>query len=170
MSRSVIPVIGLSLVLFAVSPSSAVAANVPQEMTAAEFLIGTWNCRHTFGDDGGIYTTTYEKALDGMWLRQQYDFAATRTEPAMQGEYFIGYDERVGRWIRIGAMSDALYFAMVGTRTGDVWSWGYVLPGKTASGAVLYTKKSDTEYVVDGPTYPRNGTPITEHHWCTKAR
>lgn len=168
MTRSLHLILNICVLALVASPCGAVASNVPQEMTAADFLVGTWNCKHTFGDDGGTYTTTYEKAYGGTWLRQQYDFAPTRTEPAVQAEYFIGYDERVGRWVRFGAMSDALYFAMVGTRTGDVWSWGYVLPGKTADGAVLYTKKSDTEYAVDGPTYPLNGKTITEHHQCTK--
>ena len=31
-----------------------------------------------------------------------------------------------------------------------------------------FTKKSDSEYVVDGPTYPENGVRVTEHHVCRK--
>jgi len=37
-----------------------------------------------------------------------------------------------------------------------------VLPGR--SGGAVWTKKSDTEYTVDGPSYPANGKMVTEHH------
>ena len=61
-----------------------------------------------------------------------------------------------------------MYFAMTAKRNGDVWSWSYVLPGSSATAAV-YTRRSDTEFTVDGPTYPENGRPVTEHHRCLKA-
>jgi len=139
------------------------------ELDTSNYLVGTWNCAHTFGDDSGTYTTTYEKVFGGVWLKQTYSFAATRTEPAMQAEYFVGYDGNAKQWVRFGIMSDAMYFAMVGKRNDNTWSWGYVLPVQTKSGAVIYTKQSDTHYTIDGPTYPRNGVVITEHHDCTKA-
>jgi hypothetical protein len=59
------------------------------------------------------------------------------------------------------------------TETGDGWAWKYVSFFKTQKpetpGAdATFTKKSDTEYAVDGPTYPENGTLVTEHHVCKK--
>jgi hypothetical protein len=38
-------------------------------------------------------------------------------------------------------------------------------PGSDAT----FTKKSDAEYAVDGPSYEQNGVPVTEHHVCKKA-
>lgn len=40
-------------------------------------------------------------------------------------------------------------------------------PETPGSDATL-TRRSDTEYAVDGPTYPENGTLVTEHHVCKK--
>ena len=37
-------------------------------------------------------------------------------------------------------------------------------PGSDAT----FTKKSDSEYAVDGPSYEQNGTRVTEHHVCRK--
>src|SRR4029077_19491397 len=65
--------------------------------------------------------------------------------------------------------SDAAQFlvgGMVGKHVHNVWSWSYVLPGR--SGGAVWTKKSDTEYTVDGPSYPANGKMVTEHHTCRK--
>jgi hypothetical protein len=60
------------------------------------------------------------------------------------------------------------------TETGNSgWSWKYVSffprqkpesPGSDAT----FTKNSDAEYVVDGPSYEQNGVPVTEHHVCKK--
>ena len=47
-----------------------------------------------------------------------------------------------------------------------VGKWSYILPGRT--GSAVWTKKGDTEYTVDGPTYPSNGKMVTEHHDCRK--
>jgi len=151
--------------------SAALAANNPpaESLRAADFLLGTWTCTHQEGDITGTYTTHYEKALSDAWIKETYDFAATSAEPAMQGEWFIGYDPRVNEWIRFGAMSDGLYFAMVGTHANDTWSWTYALPGKANPGKTVYTKLSPTQYTIVGPSYPINGTMVTEHHVCNKS-
>jgi hypothetical protein len=53
------------------------------------------------------------------------------------------------------------------------WSYKYAsffprqLP-ETPESDATFTRKSDTEYVVDGPSYPDNGTQVTEHHVCKK--
>ena len=146
------------------------ASSTADEMNAARFFVGTWNCSHS-EDSGqaGTYRTTYASVLGDRWLKQTYDFPATTTDPALQGEWFTGFDARTQRWVRFGAMSDGLYFAMLGTRTGDAWSWSYVLPSKSEQGATTYTKTSDASYTVVGPTYPVNGKMITEHHICNRA-
>ena len=84
----------------------------------------------------------------------------------LHAEYFLGYDVRVDRWVRFGAHSNAQYYGMVGKRADNVWSWSYVLPGP--SGSAVWTKQSDVEYTIDGPSYPKNGTLVTEHHRCRK--
>jgi hypothetical protein len=139
-----------------------------QEMQHAQFFVGTWSCAHTVGDFSGTYKTTITYALDNRWLKQTYEFPATSAGAApVSAEYFIGYDPRNARWIRLGAMSDGLYFAMVAKRSGNTWSWTYVLPGQ--GGSAVYTEKSDSLYTVDGPTYSQNGKPVTEHHTCRKS-
>lgn len=136
-------------------------------MQAAQFLVGTWSCHHS--EDSateGSYTTTYSNALGGHWLKQTWNFPASAGYAGMQGDWFFGYDARNKRWVRFGAMSDGMYFAMTGQLANNAWSWRYALPGTNAS-AVL-TKKSDTEYTVDGPSYTVDGKPVTEHHDCRK--
>jgi hypothetical protein len=167
MKRSATGLMVVTTMLLAVPSPARAQATVQQEMQFAQFLVGTWNCAHTVGDFSGTYTTTVASALGNRWLRQTYDFPATSEGAAVRSEYFIGYDPRGQRWLRLGAMSDGMYFAMVAKRTGDTWSWGYVLPGTT--GNAVYTKKSDTEFTVDGPSYPSNGKTVTEHHTCRKA-
>lgn len=154
--------------LLAASSYAHVHPTARQEMQSAQFLVGTWSCSHTVGDFSGTYTTAFAKALGNFWLKQTYDFpAAGERAGAVHAEYFIGYDARSQRWVRFGAMSTGQYFAMVGKRGDNVWSWNYVLPGQ--SGSAVYTKKSDSDYTVDGPSYTENGTPVTEHHTCRKS-
>ena len=89
-----------------------------------------------------------------------------REDAAVHADYFLGYDVRVDRWVRFGAHSNAQYYGMLGTRADNVWSWSYVLPGPAAR--AVWTKQSDTEYTVDGPSYSANGKRVTEHHGCRK--
>jgi hypothetical protein len=158
----------LATLLLAAVASARGRSTAQQELESAEFLVGTWHCSHTVGDFAGTYTTTVAKTLGNLWLKQTYDFPATGERAgAMQGEYFIGYDARSQRWVRFGAMSTGQYFAMLGKRADNVWSWNYVLPGQ--SGSAVYTKKSGAEYTVDGPSYPENGKLVSEHHICRKS-
>ena len=149
--------------------SGASAAPTAQEaMSSVRFLVGTWRCAHTVGDVSGTYAETFANAMDGRWLKQTYEFPATSTEPAVQAEYFIEYDPRVPRWVRFGAHSNGQYYGMYSSSAGETsWVWNYVLPGP--NGAATWTKRSITEYTIDGPSYPLNGTLVTEHHRCTKA-
>jgi hypothetical protein len=94
-------------------------------------------------------------------------FPVTGEGGAARAEYFIGYDARRDGWVRFGAMTTGQYFAMLGKRVDNVWSWNYVLPGLFGSAA--YTKTSHAEFTVDGPSHPENGKPVTEHHVCRKS-
>jgi hypothetical protein len=139
-----------------------------EEMQYAQFFVGSWSCAHTVGEFSGTYKTTITNSLDNRWLKETYEFPATSDGSApVRAEYFIGYDPRNARWIRFGAMSDGLYFAMTAKRSGNTWPWTYVLPGQ--AGSAVYTGKSDSLYTVDGPTYNQNGKPVTEHHICRKS-
>ncbi len=167
MNRTYVTLVGIAAV-FATAPVSAqTRANDKDEMQFAQFFVGKWDCKHTVGDFSGTYTTTYTSAMRGAWIEQVYDFPATKSEPLVHAEYFLSYDGRLPQWVRFGAHSNAQYYGMVGERFGNIWSWNYVLPGR--SGSVVWTKKSDTEYTVDGPSYPQAGKIVTEHHTCTKA-
>jgi hypothetical protein len=164
-------IIGFIIAGLGVVMSQATAAtSTADEMSNAKFFLGTWTCSHT-EDSGpaGTYKTTYANALGNRWLEQTYDFPATATDPAVQGDWFFGYDPRVGRWVRFGAMSDGLYFAMVGARNGDTWSYSYTLPKQSDTVATTYTKTSDAQYRVDGPSYVVNGKMLTEHHLCVRS-
>jgi hypothetical protein len=138
---------------------------VNEESRAAEFLVGTWQCADTVGEQAGSYNLTVTKALNGRWLRENYQWQATPGAQALSGEYFLSFDPRVKKWIRIGAMNDGMYFSMVGVRLGNDWTFGYALPGP---GTTVYSRRSDTEYTVLGPTYRENGKLVTEHHGCHK--
>lgn len=169
MKPIVVLVIALTVILSNASRLTA-TADASSEMSAAQFLVGKWSCSHTAdSEQAGMYTTTYASVLGDRWLKQTFDFPATATDPALQGEWYMGYDGKRQRWVRFGAMSDSMYFAMLGSRDGDRWTWSYVLPGRSEAAATIYTKTSDLQYTVDGPTYPVNGKLITEHHVCNKA-
>jgi hypothetical protein len=140
-------------------------------MQSARYLVGSWTCTHAIDTTPqGTSTMTFAPALEGRWLKQNWDFPAAGTSPAVRSEYLLGYDPRVSRWVRFGAHSNGMYFGMVTTSATDrAWAWRYVLPGNGTKPETIWTKKSDTEFTIDGPTYPVNGTPVTEHHGCTKS-
>ena len=158
--------VAFAVVLIAAPTSAQTLPTAQHEIQSAQFLIGKWSCAHTVGDFSGTYTTTYASTLGSAWLEQTYDFPGTKEDAAVHADYFLGYDVRVDRWVRFGAHSNAQYYGMLGTRADNVWSWSYVLPG--LSGRAVWTKKSDAEYTVDGPSYPANGKRVTEHHSCRK--
>jgi hypothetical protein len=169
MRQSTVLLIAILFVLAAGTVPVGASATPSTEMATAQFLVGKWSCLHTTdSEQAGMYTTTYASVLGDRWLKQTFDFPATTTDPALQGEWILGYDVKRQRWVRFGAMSDGLYFAMFGSRSGDTWSWSYVLPGQSEEVATTYTKTSDSQYKVDGPSYPVNGRMITEHHLCNK--
>ena len=163
-----------SIVLAAIATALVASASAQTRPTgtdklqSAAFLVGTWNCKHTVGDFSGTYITTYASTLGDRWLKQTYDFPATGEDAQpVHAEYFLGYDVRVDRWVRFGAHNNAQYYGMFGKRADNVWSWSYVLPG--TSGSAVWTRQSDVEYTVDGPSYPQNGKVVTEHHACRKS-
>jgi hypothetical protein len=163
--------------LLAASTAAHAAPTARQKIASAQYLVGTWNCAHTVGAFSGTYKTTYTNVLGNLWLRQISDFPPKQingSAPAVQAEFIMGYDEGRQAWVRFGALSNGDYFAIRLTDAGDgVWSYKYIsfsssrkpeTPGSDAT----FTKKSDTEYVVDGPSYEENGTPVREHHVCKK--
>jgi hypothetical protein len=139
------------------------------------FLLGRWHCAFTVGRDGGVYETTWTRILDGLWLKQTYDQARQPNAFPFKAEYVVGYDQLRKQWIRFGAMTTGQYFAirMVDTGAGG-WRWKYAsffprrkpaAPGFDAR----FTRKTDTLYTIDGPTYPNeSGDLVTEHHVCRK--
>lgn len=165
----------LAAALFA-AQVTAQAASPADELRSRQYLLGTWNCSYTVGKEGGSYTTTWTTALEGRWLKQTYDQPARRGEPGFKAEYLIGYDEQSQGWVRFGAMTTGQYFAirMRDSAPGG-WTWNYVnffrpVRPSTSTPDATFTKKSDTEYAVDGPTYKENsaGPAVTEHHICKK--
>jgi hypothetical protein len=165
------------VVLLAASSAAHAAPTAQQKIASMQYLVGTWSCAHTVGTFSGTYSTTYTKALGDLWLKQTYDFPPRQmgeNAQAAQAEYFMGYDERRQAWVRFGVMSTGQYFAIRMTESGDGgWSWKYVSFFKTEKPEspdvdATFTKKSEREYEVDGPSYPENGTIVREHHLCKK--
>ncbi len=162
----------LATAIAALLASSADAAPPADKMASVRYLVGTWKCHHTVGAFAGDYATTYASVLGDRWLKQTYQFPADDRQGAKQAECFIGYSGK-NAWVRFFAMSTGEYFANRMIETGDGWSWKYISffntqkpepPGVDAT----FTKKSDSEYEVDGPSYPENGTVVREHHVCKK--
>jgi len=153
------------------------AESAPNKMGSVEYLVGTWSCAHAVGNFSGTYKTSYAKTLGGAWLRQTYEFPPKQfgsNEEPVKAEFLIGYDDRRQAWIRFGAISNGQYFAIRMTDTPDGgWSYKYVSlfnrqQPETADSDATFTKKSDSEYTVEGPSYPENGVRVTEHHVCRK--
>ena len=151
-------------------------ATAREKMASVAYLVGTWSCDHTVGTFAGKYKTTYTRVLGGVWLKQTYDFPPGQfgdgAGPAVTGEALIGFDEDWGQWVRFFATSHREYFPIRMKETGNGWAYRYVSffgsKPETAQADATFTKKSDTEYMIEGPTYPENGTQVTEHHSCHK--
>ena len=164
--------IAITAMLLGAAMYANAAPSAREKMASVEYLVGTWSCEHTVGTFSGKYTTTYAKAMGDLWLRQTYDFPARQfAEGPVQAEFLVGYDERRQAWIRFGGISNGQYFAIRMTDSPDGWAWKYVSFFKretpeTADPDATFVKKSTSEYVIDGPSYPENG--VTEHHHCTK--
>lgn len=152
-------------------------ATAKQKIDSVNYLVGTWQCQHTVGDFKGKYKTTFSKTLGGLWLKQTYDFPpgqAGEKTSAQTAEALMGYSDDKKAWVRFFANSLGQYFAIRMTETDTGWSWKYVsffatrlIPLDASPDATL-TKKSNREFVIDGPTYPKDGTQVTEHHVCEK--
>jgi hypothetical protein len=167
MSRNRVQLAAVAALSLSVFPPTHAAPSVNEAMQSVQYLVGTWNCAHTVGNFSGTYVMSYTKSIGDRWLKQTWDFPATATEPAVHSEYFLGFDPRFPAWVRFGAHTNGQYYAMRTTSVGsDRWSWQYILPGP--SGSATWTKRSDTEYAVDGPEYPQDGKLVTEHHVCKK--
>jgi hypothetical protein len=160
----------LAALLTAAAPPSAAAQPQP---SMADYLVGTWQCAHTVGTFSGTYKTTYAKVLAGKWLQQTYEFPAQKDGPASTAVALMGFDDQRQTWVRFFASSNGQYFPIRMTDTGTGWAWKYSTffvrtkpetPGPDAT----ITRKSDTEYEIQGPTYPQNGVQVTEHHVCRR--
>ncbi|HMK23681.1 MAG TPA: hypothetical protein VK466_15225 [Terriglobales bacterium] len=179
MKRSVVETsVGLALVVAVLLCSEATPAPVPEgKIASAEYLVGTWDCAHTVGTFSGTYKTTYTKVLADQWLKQTYDFPPTvsggRSEPTITAEALMGYDESRQAWVRFFANSLGQYFAIRMTPTDSGWTWKYVsyfprTKPETSAPDAVFTRNSQREYVIEGPTYPLDGVQVTEHHTCRK--
>jgi hypothetical protein len=157
------------------APQQGAAAT--REMASVNYLIGRWSCAHTVGTFSGTYTTTYSKVLGDLWLRETWYFpaqnSAGRSEPSVAAEALMGYDEGRQAWVRFFANSLGQHFEIRMTDTSNGWAFKYVTffprtRPETMDPDATFTKKSDTEYTIDGPTYPQGATRVTEHHTCHK--
>jgi hypothetical protein len=153
------------------------APAIRREIVSRAFLLGTWRCTFTVGEESGTYTTAWTTTLDGLWLEQTYDQPKQPRTFAFRAKYLIGYDRARGQWVRFGATTTGQYFAIRMTDVGQGgWGWKYVslFPRKRPERAgfdATFTRRSDELYAVDGPTYPNaGGTMVTEHHLRKVAR
>lgn len=145
------------------------------KMATLAYFVGSWDCTHTVGGFSGRYTTEYTQTLGDAWLRQTYNFPpgqfGDRNQPAVTAEALIGYDEARDQWVRFFAASHGDHFAIRMKEIKNGWTYQYVrfFGDNTASRTdATITRKSATEYVIDGPSYPENGKTVTEHHECHK--
>jgi hypothetical protein len=160
----------------AASTAQQKKATAREKMASVDYLVGTWSCDHTVGKFAGRYKTTYTKVLGNLWLKQTYDFPPGQfggnNEPAVTAEALIGFDEDWGQWVRFFATSHGEYFSIRMKETGNGWAYRYISffgsKPETPEADATFTKKSDTEYLIDGPTYPESGVQVTEHHSCHK--
>src|SRR5438132_10535452 len=62
-----------------------------------------------------------------------------------------------------------MWFAIRMTDTETGWAWKYVSLSRdrkpeTPDIDTMLTRRSDSEYAVEGPSYEENGARVTEHH------
>jgi hypothetical protein len=146
---------------------AAASAEQRQKIAAVRYLVGNWKCEHTVGDFSGAYTTSYKLILRDVWIEQTYEF------PENDAEALMGYVPQRQYWVRFFVNSEGQSFAIRMTDTANGWTWKYVSYSKdrrpeTAEPDATFTKRSDTEYTIDGPTYEKDGKRVTEHHVCKK--
>ena len=169
-------------VIASLSPARAAeeeqqTAEMAREMATVRYLIGTWSCAHTVGTFSGKYTTSYAMALGDHWLRQTWVFpagnAGNGNEGAVTAEALMGYDTRRQAWVRFFANSLGQHFEIRMSDVPSGWAFKYATffsrtKPETPEPDAIFTKKSDTEYTINGPTYPEGAAIVTEHHDCRK--
>ena len=143
-----------------------------EKLASVESLIGDWDCKHTVGDFSGTYKTSYSRTMGDAWLRQTYKFPATQ-ENATPGtaEALMTYSPSNQAWLRFFGNSEGQHFSIRMADTPTGWAWTYVSFFKWRDAEkpdAIFTRKSDTEYTIDGPSYERDGVMVTEHHTCHK--
>jgi hypothetical protein len=146
---------------------AAASTEQQQKLAATRYLVGAWKCEHTVGKFSGSYTTRYALVLDDLWLRQSYDF------PDNKAEAIVGYNPQRQYWVRFFVNSEGQSFAIRMTETASGWTWKYISFSKDRKPETLepdatFTRLSDREYTIEGPTYPKDGASVTEHHVCKK--
>jgi hypothetical protein len=157
----------------AAEPAQQPKIGAPDAMASANYLIGTWSCAHTVGTFSGRYTTTYSKVLGDRWLKETWDFPSSAEQPAVEAEALMGYDEARQTWVRFFANSLGQHFEIRMTEVPDGWAFKYTTfyprtRPDTPDPDATFTKISDSEYRIEGPTYPQGETRVTEHHICRK--
>lgn len=163
----------LLLTAAATQPGATAQRSAPPQPSMVDYLIGTWDCAHTVGNFSGTYRTSYAKVLGGKWLQQTYEFAGQKDDPASTAVALMGFDDRRQTWVRFFANSKGQYFPIRMTDTGTGWAWKYSTfftrsTPETPGPDAMITRKSDTEYEIQGPSYPKDGVQVTEHHVCRK--
>jgi hypothetical protein len=177
MKRKALFLAAIGIALAPVHPAGSAesaASAAAQELASVDYLLGTWSCAHTVGTFSGTYTTTYSRVLGDRWLRQTWDFPAQGANARITAEALIGYDEGRQTWIRFFANSLGQHFEVRMSDTQNGWSFKYAsffrrTTPETPEPDAVFMKKSDSEYTIDGPTYPQGATRVTEHHTCRKA-
>jgi hypothetical protein len=93
----------------------------------------------------------------------------------VQAEFLMEYDDRAQTWVRFGALSNGDYFAIrISDAPDGSWRYKYVsffkqTSPETPEDDAVFSRKGDSEYTVDGPSYKENGVLVREHHTCKKA-
>lgn len=90
---------------------------------------GGWRCDSTFSANAfgpgspemkTKATVRFKRDLDGHFWRGEYDLKKTKTNPAMKGIFYIGYDATAKRFVMTGVDSTGGFGSATGTTAGEI--------------------------------------------------
>ena len=152
----------LSALPVLMSPAAATAA-APNagEMEKLNFMVGTWDCRWTAGNDAGAIVATFTPVMGGAWI-EETEAVEVNGKSYVQTMHFTGYDPKLKLYVHAGPNADGTYEV---AQSADLTTWNNVLPKREGSGTL--DRLSDSEYVLS-EDFQSGGKTLTYRNDCKK--
>lgn len=142
------------------------------DWSAAQYLIGTWNCTDVSSRRPGPFqiTTTYALDPTGYWLiKTEKIHKASWIPQEFTNESRITYDNNAKRWVRIMTGDNGVYAV---STSPDRTAFTYVIQSQAPDIASyqpeVYSKDSNTKRTMKTSFTEKSGRVVNVTESCTK--